>query len=293
MKNLYQKFDERKQYVTSFYDTIEGDYEILFLGKFMPTIIDYFIQNTKIEDLDLSFRIYFKKRNHNSKPEMEIKGKCIYFSINEYRYYTLVGNIIDFFKELPGGIKWLDETEQHYDGIEANTTLLDLLNTYKKNLPKVYNQEKLASQSEKAEAATESLENLLADEVHAKIFEEKFLDKYVVNLIEDSIEAITHRNNVEKAENNYPVYRTININFASNVERIIYMDDNYTQAFGNIVKYFMEFYGLGTVEEMNGFQKIRFATTLDKLMDAYYMEKQRIEYYTSGAYQETANQNTK
>ena len=289
MENFYKKLDERKQYVKGFASVTSGDYEVLFLGKFMPDIIDYFIENAKIENLDLQFGVYFKKRNYDSKPEMKIDGRSIYFSVNEYRYFTLIGSIIEFFKKVPGTFDWAKGNMNYDDGIEVSTTLLDLIETYKNNLPGLYDEKELDAQSRKAEVATESLNNLLSDEVHAKNFEEKFLDKYVAAIIQRNIDAITHRNNVEKAEDGYPVYAKVNINFTSYPADIICMDEKLEASFADTVKSFMKFYDLGTVEYLNGFRKIEFNTTLDKLMDAYYMEKQRIEYLTSGAKEAYSN----
>ena len=281
MENFYKKFEERKEYINGFSDIVAGDYEVLFLGKFMPEIIDYFVKNATIENLDLKIGVYFKRRNYDGKPEMKIDGKSIYFSVNEYRYFTLIGSIIDFFKKVPGSFKWAEDNTNYNDGIEVSTTLLDLIETYKNNLPGLYDEKELDEQIRKAEVTTECLNNLLADEVHAKNFEEKFLDKYIATIIQRNIDAITHRNDAEKAEDGYPVYAKVSINFTSYPADIICMDEKLEASFADTVKSFMKFYDLGTVEYLNGFRKIEFNTTLDKLMDAYYMEKQRIEYLTA------------
>ena len=169
------------------------------------------------------------------------------------------------------------------------------------------------NESNKVEHAFDSLYTQLYDTVHAKFFEEEFLDKYIVEVIKRYIIDIDNKNIDELKENNYPIYNhlrySIGINCSNeshNRKTLTILNQELKIALIGYIKEFMEFYNLGTVRLVRtslyginshpddaDYYVVEFDTTIKNLITAYYMEKQRIEQYlTIEAYQYQKNKKT-
>lgn len=297
MENLYRTLDEKKKQIGRFNTKVEGDYFLYFVEGFLPELINSTIRGLRMKDVDkidtlndilIKYKIFFMPRFSETVPEYSVRNseKIAFIHLPKSDAEELLEKIFSFFKNN----KMITAYGKNgSDTIEIETTLFKLIGDYGLELSKegktAEGFEEVESLTSKANNKVSYLTSALADNVHAPVFEKEFLDKYIVKIIKDKINSLNQRNfPTRNAETALIVGKIVIKEEKQQGGHITIKSDEVDQTL-RIMKDFMREYKLGMVEYtyQNGIV-ISFNTTLADLMDAYYMEKQRIEHYTSGDY---------
>lgn len=295
MENLYQTLQDKKKSVKSFKDdTTKGDYYFYFLEEFMPELINNIIDKLKLKDMaeidslnDIKrkYTVHFFRRYRN-EPVIKIDddGEAIYIHLSNDNSDELREKIVSFFA------KWemIKDNVIHDDKMIIEFSLEKIITTYGLELSQCGRPEEGLEMVEdliaKAGDKTSSFDSILADEVHAKAFEQEFLDTVVVQIIKNKIACLNQRNFKKGNERKVLVHQEIVICKEDYGDNIIIADEEIDDML-KMLKSFMSDYNLGFTRYLHSPGiVVHFNTNLADLMDAYYMEKQRIEHYTSGDY---------
>ena len=126
-----------------------------------------------------------------------------------------------------------------------------------------------------------------AEEVHSNLFEKYFLDELLADELFKSMKDNITIDNPDKSYEEMYFHRSFLIfresevakNPSSYREKYGYViSDRYYDLFLDVVKNFMQRYDLGGVNYLYTASSIEFNTNVGVALDAYYMEKQRIEH---------------
>lgn len=316
MENLYKKLENKRNRFDSFNgDLGEGDYNLYLIEQFLPRLINDRIDSLKLkdepiidtlEDIAVNYNIHFLTSEDNIEPVMYIDDT--YQEANNQRYKNCFIHISkDTYEYVVTKFCNLCEKDGILNGciFDNKTSFLPTELTIRTNLKKMiytyFNSYFIANQKDitingdnilhflrQSRYVLSSLESRYVDSIHTKVFEEEFLDKVVVNIIKKKINFLDQRNYQEK---NIPIEEEVylNPNFLTTYNILVSKEE--LDALIPLFKSFMTDYNLGHAGYLsNSTGMVKFETSLKDLMDAYYMEKQRIEHFNSKAYLLTKTQ---
>lgn len=318
MEKTKTKLAERLEYIKQFGDDqASADYNIYFLDRFVPIIVNYFLRTVRLEkihnindasDIKIKFKVHISKSKTYSgetpEPTMDFDSYSLdeelWIHIPEDTYDKVKLLIERFFCSMEGTEKITRNTDNtHY--LMVNTTLEKLLETYGRELPVTfanpYNRyartyPKTAAVSNRIDSTINGLESVFADRVHKELFEEEFLDGYIQKIIDSNINNLTNRNisKIEKGEHKHTLKSSVEIAIGKgSTSRTIFIDNEEEQdAFTEMVRRFIYFYNIGEIIYYHGNEgyTIKITGSIEDLMYAYAMEKQRIQHaLTVEAYQ--------
>lgn len=288
MENLYRDLKDKKDYTSRINNVVDEDYYNYFVNKFLPEIIMEEVNKLKLEDSlnisslsDIKTKLYiyfFSNQGLNSEePKLRIDGNDCFLHFSKADYNKLTEMIINFATKRGILSNYIGE-KNNYHGIIIDTDLNSLIIAYSLELSKnpyldlnrkneIYSNFKNYIIDQ-----VNALESYYVDDVLYRQFEEEFLDLVIVDIIKEYINGINYRN-----LNCYKL--TANITVGNTKAK-----DNTLNAIIPIIQRFMQDYDLGEVDFINGEAIIKFKTDINSLIDAYYMEKQRLEYYKYSKY---------
>lgn len=318
MENLYKKLENKINHFNSFNgDLKEGDYYLYIIEEFMPRLIGDRIdslelkdvQNIRgIEDIEVNYNIHFFLERENINPTMYIDDTCqkdnnqiyknCFIHISKDTYEYVVKKFCNLCEKdgISKGCIFDNKTSFLPTGIIIRTTLKKIIYTYFNSYfianPKDIdtNGDNTIAFLRQSRYSFSSLESRYVDSIYAKIFEEEFLDKIVTNIIRNIIDLLDQRNYEEREESKVLIEDEIYINQKLSYKYNITVSKEELDALIPLFKNFMTDYNLGYADYLNDGGMIKFNTNLKNLMDAYYMEKQRIEHFNSKAYLLTKTQ---
>ena len=298
MENLYKTLNEKREQINRFETKADEDYYLHFIEGFVRELINETIHGLKmrdirnvdsIENVSVTSKIYFLQRSEDVSLYSSVNPteKTGFIRLPKSDGEEIKNRIITFFKD--AGLLSSYSLKYQDDPIIITGGLNKLIAHYCVELSKEDKAKEsfaeLASLTNKVNAATSSLASELSDDVHAKRFEEEFLDHYIVRIVKNRLKDLNKRNFAAGNAKNISIEGKIVIAEEGQDFGHMNIKRNEVDEVLIIVKEFMQDYGLGTVEYTycRGME-IEFKTNLADLMDAYYMEKQRIAHYTSGDY---------
>ncbi len=312
MENFYKKIDNKKKRFDSFNkDLGKGDFYLYLIEKFIPRLINDRIDSlelqdipnlSKIDDIEFNYNIHFFREYEKNEPFMLIdkdyvedynqryKNSFMYIFNDTYDY--VVRKFSSFCEKdgISKGLIFDNKTSFLATGIIIRTTLKKIIyayfNSYYNNSFQdiEINENNILTFLRKSKHSISSLNDRYAT-IHAKYFEEEFLDKIVVGIIKKSINSINQRNYQENEIQDILIEDEVYLNIQSLNDNSIVVSKEELDALILILKGFMDDYNLGYADYFsNNSGIIRFNTNLKDLIDAYYMEKQRIEQYNSSNY---------
>ena len=291
MRNLYQEGKNKREIINYYKGKEEGYLLVDFIGDLVVRIIKSHLDSInvkdtlKVDDLrDITVNDEVKLYSLTS-----INNAHINFDKNDsYKpnhSFTIPGDLEKFKLYVEFLLKSYNLGTIENDTLSFNCDLATLLDFYSKE--SAFDKKEL---EEKAEFSLEHNNDIFAD-VHATCFENWFLDRVLINILSNTINSnITVENpNVSYEEMYFNKYVLIyKESFAKNNQAKIdknfdmyVIKDEYYNLFLQLVNKFMRDYNLGGVVDFNGSSSIEFNTKVANVMDAYYMEKQRIEQFTT------------
>lgn len=208
MENLYKILEDKKKNSNKYKDDfVNGDYYIYFIEEFIPKIIYSVVDSLELNDIKnissttdiiVKMKLYILPNRDNSEPIININDNdcIIYLPIKQYD--ELKDKIVTFLQNnhlISGNIN-KDSHHMHVEA-ELNAHLSTLIASYGLELSKGENAEKsfesVSNIVKRLSSHISSLESIYADKIHAKLFEEEFLDNLVFNIIKEKISQINHR----------------------------------------------------------------------------------------------------
>ena len=301
MENLYHTLRDKKIHINSMGgDLLKGDYYLFFLEECVPRMIDYVIDHMKldgiqninhIEDIPAGFHIHFLKENDRQEPHMNMHPEFenmpdVFLHISEKHYDELVSRIVSFCDTLNPNLE-LEEYSGEVRGIKINTNLALLIVTYGYEIASDSrfkdSAEGVYAYLNKSLNQYNALTTTYTDTVHAKYFEHIFLDRYLVDIIKLGISYLTQRNLQDKEKENIPITYYLELTSERrNTSGYLYIPNRYFAPLAQLIEDFLNRYQIGSIFNYDGKSTVKINTHLNDLIDAYYMEKQRIEYHIQG-----------
>ena len=231
--------------------------------------------------LGISFKISFKKSD-----DVFLVSKKYFKSMGEF--------IIGFIKSFNLGNAYYYLGDQIMISLSCDVkTFKQAMMAYSTFISKFSNeraQVRLNSDINKIDYVHTEFDDSIVDNFHYKIYQEMFLDGQILDIIKNEITSTDHITFMKDSAS-----RKI-------VKDIKYISDNYSYHYSKdaitipakflfplyeMINRFVYCYKLGEVcidNRDKNYINIYLNCTLDQLMDAYYMEKQRLEHYISGDY---------
>ena len=299
MENLYKELRNKKIHLNSFNANLgNADYYLSFVEDFIPQIVNHTIDNltlkdikdiSSLDDIKLKYTIHFFQERHESDPAMRIDDNIIFMHLPASTYKYLKERITFFFEhsEMVTDFGY-DSKSLEPDAVTFETTLAHLIACYGLEIAKDHRIEDsfkgVTTLLTKSISATDSLSSHYTDELHDRVFEQEFLDNYVVKIIKLVIANLNQRNYIEKEKKDHPVdVRVVLTTKPTNKDFEIAVTKEELESLLPLFDGFMRFYNLGSANYLYDISDekvgITFKTHLNDLIDAYYMEKQRIEYF--------------
>lgn len=283
MRNLYQDGKDRSEFINR-YGKSASYFQMCFLNELIVGIIRQYIDNINIEEaykVDSLSNILVHDR---IKLYSMTSINDVHISINDTGEHSItIPYNLEKFEILI--IKFLHENNLGTikdDIVYLNCNLQSLIMGYINFI-----NSKLYKNGIKYEA-NDILErnNDIIALIHADLFENWFLDKILVGFLSKKIKRNITPNDSNMAFESMYFHEGMLVYKESYVENnhrkidsnlnMYTIKDEYYDIFLKIVREFMKCYNIGGVLDYSGFFAIEFNDRLDKVLNAYYMEKQRI-----------------
>ncbi len=287
MENLYKKLNDKIDLLQSFKDNLlDTYYYIYFIYDYIPNLMENAINNLKLQDIKdinssrdikIDLHIHFFENNIN-KLTMNIVGSDVLIYIPENIYEDLKNRIIDFFNkyELSTEIT-INKALNKNKGVVINSNLEMFASAYSSEVFEKGQIQNLFPTLRKIYELKENTLSLLntqyADKVCYEIFEKVFLDDLVFNLIKRNIADLNEQNYLDKLSQKLEINKEISIGPNFNRENI--STDELKTIFP-IINDFMQDYNIGSISHLHNGIAVTFKTNIYDLLNAYYMEKQRL-----------------
>lgn len=289
MNNLYvlmnEKLDSCKKEEKSYIGNIE-EYFIYFL---IPNIIDKLLNSMDFNN----YESYKKLELISIKEKINIyptdEGLIVYsddalrINTRKIKYFKYI--IENFLEENNLG-KLYSFEEYKTDFIEIDTNLNNLIKVYTRisNKLKVKDLEDYVN---KIDIYSSSLDSLYVDEICSRYYYDEFLNRIylIINIAINNIDILKYKDfdiHKEKVDK-YFYLRTkgesirVGTGLDINLKLNSLKDYEALKALEKLIKKFLNDYNLGELV-FDESLKINLTGTLDNLIYAYYMEKQRLEY---------------
>ncbi len=298
MENLYRTLEEKRAQINRFETKADEDYYLHFIEGFVKDLIDGVIGELRernirnvdtIGDVKVKYKIYFFQRFEDVSLSESVNPteRLGFIYLPKTDSAEIKERIVTFFKE--AGMLSSYSRKLPQDPIEIDGSLNKLIAHYSLELVRENKAkesfEVLESLTNKTNDRISSLTSVLADGAHAKRFEEEFLDYHIIRIIKSKLKTLNKRNFTSGDAHLIPIEGKFVIAEEGQDFGHMHIKRHEVDEVLRIVKDFMRDYNLGKVEYTfcRGME-IEFKTNVADLMDAYYMEKQRIAHYTSGDY---------
>ena len=299
--NYYELLKKKREYYEK-YKTNQGlgMYYIYFVSEFLPRLIEKHIDDIKVDNLNSanridyqigiftgdSFSIMMDSGYHNymhipSKYSEDIVD-CIRAYLARYEIGSLNGNKLTIsanIKHLIASYEFEYQTDQY-----SNLNPVE-----KKDYMSLFT------------SAYSSMSSKYADYMHAKLFEKEFLDGFIGNAIARKIDELDISNYDKTSDDKLMIWDLFKFHRASDdIAEGLSVEDGVFSEFAEMVEEFIKFYNLGHMEDryqckIDKYERdcgygrligIRLSTNLKDLIDAYYLEKERISYCVSGDHEQ-------
>ena len=277
MKDYYKEFDRRQKFLQEYFDDEEYEKRIVaYKHLYMPFIKEF---------LPLFIKSYFptKVTNLNSLNDVIIRVPLVHISDSDEDLIELEYRIMS--NTFYVSAKYIDELDYYinkfiecYNLNRSRYSLKELIDAYYMELQRLeyetLEEEKTHSYYDEYNEERQINENLIYTYVE-ELFEDEFLNRIIPQLIENNYQFITADANLE-TYNLKGVYIGTCDSICYNVSLII--SEEYIEYFMKLVRNFIQDYNLGVVRLIgDNMYKIEFKN-MKALLDAYYMENQRLEY---------------
>ena len=296
MANFYEKIEDMKNYSQDVESDAITDIIMGFMREFLPTFI-----NVSLDDHFDTFSIDSKhwspydvkdkaiidekiKIQPYHGPGLFISGENTFYIQENYfdiAFDILIYILRDHLKVSCGS---KDENSRIYE-VTINTTLKKVLDLY---YMFDYRRCGYGDQSDTDfEKTLQHIDQIYSDKLYGDFYYDQFIKSFIPTIIEDNISKIDPGNYDEDLLLN----EHINIILHSKIKgffeksegstpfRTIFVDDQlYSDACSLISRFLVDFTHI-SITRLPGGQTYHITPTLKDLVDAYYMELQRLEYY--------------
>ena len=260
MENFYQKYANYQKYYHEYFD--DNEYErnnkiylsvyVPFIKIYLSIIISEEIKKVKSDNLE-SIKDYIIKNPISIVPDLTVKNYKI--EDNEFVIFT-------YYYE--HALKMIQSFLKFYNLDNGEIKLYDLINAYYMELQRIENEEIVV---ENYTNYYETLhDHVLTNEVNTiqdeEEFEDKFIKHFIPSLINKMFAELKEGENWDSKEVNFAIN-----NSEFNLEQIIPK-----------IKSFIIDYSLGSITKLDDNSYSANIYSLKRLVDAYYMELQRLEY---------------
>lgn len=281
MKNYYQEFEKRQNYIQEYFDDEKYDKEeaiyknvyIPFIKKYLPIFIKRYFPN-KVTHTNSIYNVWIGE-DFYSIVDIDDELKTLEYNIENWYFLVSREDYHIFYK-------FVEIFEETYGLKKGRYTLKALLDAYYMELQRIENEtlkeENTPNYYEVFNQERQINEDLTYTYVE-ELFEDEFLNKLIPRIIERLYSYIIPDSSIENVQINYEtLYIASQYQPMHKYEPALIVDKKYIDYFIHLVRKFMFAYNLGNIEKQdNDTYKVKF-NSLKSLVDAYYMENQRLEY---------------
>lgn len=299
MENLFKLETAKKDYLHSMHCTkVEADFQRYFIDLLLPTIIEERVKKLTLSDipvLDSDSPISIEceinihnKNNSDVLPYVLHSGNDAFdlYNMSNNRFEELKAMFLDFLRRNNISFREFISKDPLVLSMGIRTDVISLGQAIE-NEQNRFSGPKDPIKEEKRpiefkDKRIDYLSTIYVDEVFANLYEKEFLDGIIVSLYKRALGKIDYRLMDSLEDGTATVTHDIFIGTTRRSD--LNVPDEYLNPLIELIESFLETYHIGTVQRCAYENIITIRTTLNQLRDAYYMEKQRIEYYTSNAY---------
>ena len=305
MENLYQRFENKKRKMNKelleYFLSYQQDTQRI-LHTLTGKAIDY-LDNEKYQEIEYDSRYLDISVLVKNSKELSHSSNFNDIILVDDDYIQSMGSIINkFFEKYKIGYIYYE------NGLVLNIACS--VGTFKKALEAYYGlinsglvegiNTKVDNGLEKINSEQTYLEDYFASDLHSDLYEKMFLDKHLVEIIKSTGSG---NNYILPDINNINVYNKIEY-LTSSTSKAVYKNDvskilplDQIKGLLPLIEDFLNRYNLGYISESKRASScnavVNFTCSLKELIDAYYMEKQRIMHYTSGDYLQEPSESAK